>query len=403
MRAETRIAIGSLLLFGALLILVQSRGRPRTSLDPRRSTFLHGPEGAAGLADVLRSLGIRVEIQRRRYATLKDRADSLSRRTMFAVLDPAIELERAEGIQLAEWPRRHGDLLLSGAGSDQAMACFGYRAVSRDGDTVEAHPPGNADDARPSFRVGVMLARHLATEMVDSGGSALTLSRCLVPQMASAETLLVTSTGRAVAIRLHPVDYSGTVTLVADGAMFSNQSVRDEQNGVFTLGLIAGRDTLVIFDERHQGFGPTGSLFGAALDWSRSAPIGWALWQLIAVGLLVLLFGAVRFGPPRPLNDRRRRSALEHVTALATALAAANGHDTAIRLMIRGLGQRLTPGRRAAAAPRELLARLGPIVRTPQGRSALRTLQSLTRPGQPAGSVLIAANAVEDVWQDLRP
>ncbi len=402
MRAETRIAIGSLLLFGALLILVQSRGRPRTSLDPRRSTFLRGPQGAAGLADVLRTLGIRVEIQRRRYATLNERVDSLSGRTMVAVLDPAIELDRSEGIQLAEWPRRHGDLLLAGAAADQAMACFGYRAASRDGDTIEVQPPGDKG-AGPTFRVGVMLARHLATEMVDSGGSALTLTRCEVPRIAAAETLLVTSTGRAAAIRLHPAGYAGTVTLVADGAMFSNEVLRDEENGVFTLGLIAGRDTLVIFDERHQGFGPTGSLLGAAFDWSRSAPIGWALWQLIAVGLLVLLFGAVRFGPPRPLNDRRRRSALEHVTALATALSAANGHDTAIRLMIRGLGQRLTPGRRAVAAPRELLARLGPIVRTPQGRSALRTLQSLTRPGQPAGSVLIAANAVEDVWQDLRP
>ncbi len=142
-RAETRIAIGSLLLFGALLILVQSRGRPRTSLDPRRSTFLRGPEGAAGLAEVLRHLGVRVEIQRRRYATLNERADSLSGRTLVAVLDPAIELDRSEGIQLAEWPRRHGDLLLAGAAADQAMACFGFRAASRDGDTIEVQPPGD--------------------------------------------------------------------------------------------------------------------------------------------------------------------------------------------------------------------------------------------------------------------
>jgi hypothetical protein len=121
------------------------------------------------------------------------------------------------------------------------------------------------------------------------------------------------------------------------------------------------------------------------------------------VGLLVLLASAFRFGPPRPLDDRRRRSALEHVTALATALSSAQGHDTAIRLLVRGMGRRLSPDGRSRFDPMQLLDRLKPVLRTPQGRAALAELQSLTRPGQPADAVRTAANAVEDVWQDLRP
>jgi hypothetical protein len=139
------------------------------------------------------------------------------------------------------------------------------------------------------------------------------------------------------------------------------------------------------------------------MDWSRGSPWGWAGWQLAAVGLLVLLTGAIRFGPPRPLNDRRRRSPLEHVTALATALSAARGHDVAIRLLIRGLARRLAADGRMPADSTRLLARLQPIVRTDRGRAALAQLRTLVAPGQPADSVLAAANAVEDVWQDLRP
>jgi hypothetical protein len=193
------------------------------------------------------------------------------------------------------------------------------------------------------------------------------------------------------------------VTLVADGSLFSNQALRETEAGVFVLGLFVGRDSVAIFDERHHGFEPGGSLWRAALDWSRGSPWGWAVWQLAGVGLLALLVGAVRFGPPRPLDDRRRRSALEHVTALATALSAARGHDTAIRLMTRGLARRLAPDGRSPPDSARLLERMKPVLRTERGRKALAELQALTQPGQPAESVLIAANDVEDVWQDLRP
>ena len=47
--------------------------------------------------------------------------------------------------------------------------------------------------------------------------------------------------------------------------------------------------------------------------------------------------------------------------------------------------------------------RLGGTTLSPRARDALALLDSLTRPGQPSSSVLRAANAVEVVWEDLKP
>jgi hypothetical protein len=194
------------------------------------------------------------------------------------------------------------------------------------------------------------------------------------------------------------------VILVADEELFRNRALRFTDAGPFALGLFAGQYDRVIFEEYHHGFGPSGSLAAATMAWSRRSPWGWLIWQGAVVGLLALLFGAIRFGPALAGIPRTRRSPLEHVRALATALAAARGHDEAIGAMVRGLRRRLAPtSPRAGADWRGWLAGLR---RQPLGlraRDALDQLDTLTRPGQPSSSVLRVANAVEDVWEDLRP
>src|SRR6185436_13746413 len=132
-------------------------------------------------------------------------------------------------------------------------------------------------------------------------------------------------------------------------------------------------------------------------------PWGWLVWQAAIVGVVALLFGAVRFGRARAVIGRSRRSPLEHVRALATALAAAKGHDVAIAAIVRGLRRRLLPpALRTRGDWRQWLAQLGRSTRSEQGRAALVTLETLTRPGQPSIAVLRAANAVEDLWEDQR-
>jgi hypothetical protein len=217
------------------------------------------------------------------------------------------------------------------------------------------------------------------------------------------DTLLRTEAGRPVALALR---YAGgrRVTMVADSRLFRNRALRETAAGPFALGLVVPRYRRALVEELHHGYEISGSLAGATLDWSLRTPWGWAVWQLAIVGLIALLAAGVRFGPVRTAIVRRRRSPLEHVRALATALAAAQGHDTAARLLVQGLRRRLS---RAGAPPRRdldtWLDGLAPSLRTERGRAALDELVTLTR--RPAGTdgVLRAATAVETLWEELKP
>jgi hypothetical protein len=192
--------------------------------------------------------------------------------------------------------------------------------------------------------------------------------------------------------------------LVADGDVFGNRRMRDTEAGIFALGLFSGRYTRVVFDEYHHGFGRGGSLAGSVLSWTLRSPWGWAAWQVAVVGLLALITGGIRFGPVASIIRRERRSPLEHVRALATALAATHGQAVATRLIVRGLERRLSGvGRGAHPDPATWLASLAPTLRTSKARSAVERLQLLISGPQRPDAVLEAAHAVEDVWEDLKP
>src|SRR5437867_179509 len=95
----------------------------------------------------------------------------------------------------------------------------------------------------------------------------------------------------------------------------------------------------------------------AASSWRRRIPCsrpsaaGWALLQLMGVGLVAVAMAAVRFGPAQAVIDRRRRSPLEHVEALAASLEGAGGVDTTVALIVAGLRRRL--GRAGVLRPDE--------------------------------------------------
>ena len=202
------------------------------------------------------------------------------------------------------------------------------------------------------------------------------------------------------------LDDGRTVTLVADDALFSNRALRETGAGPFALGLVVPRYDRVIVDEYHHGYDASRSLGGATFDWTLRSPWGWAdpaarrrracsrCWP-----------PGVRFGPVRSGIERRRRSPLEHVRALATALAAARGHDVAVRPHRPGapapaLARRASPSRGELGA---WLDDLAPSVRTPRGRTALDTLTTITRRPASADDVLPATDAVETLWEELTP
>jgi hypothetical protein len=398
MRPRAELAIGSALLvaLGVGAAALGSRRAGTTDEDPRRSTYLRGPSGAQGFAEALGRLGIRVE----RYRHPTESLDTLTpkrSRTLVALLGPSLPLGPVEARFIAGAPF---DVLLAGSGAQRALRCLGYAVMGRRGHAAMASAPASPG----SLMVRAELVHHLAQSVVDSSeladGRAVT---CVVPNPTRVDTLLRTASGRAVAVRLSLAD-DRTATLVADDRIFSNRELRESEAGPLALGWIVPRYDRVVIDEYHHGYEASGSLVGATLGWSLHSPWGWMAWQLAVVGLIALLTAGVRFGPIRTAIRRRRRSPLEHVRALATALAAARGHDVAVGLMVQGLRRRLSrPGRPIRSDLSAWLENLSPSIRSPRGREALVTLTRLTR-GQPdSEGVLQAADAVETLWEELKP
>jgi hypothetical protein len=395
-RAELALGGALLVVLGIGAAALGGRRARVTDTDQRRSTYLAGPGGARAFADALEGLGVEVVRHRRGVEWLDSLAGEPG--TVVVVLEPTQRLSPAEGRDLAALSR---DLLLAGPATDPAVTCLGYRVFPR-AEPIEIESPAGTDDAFPP--AGAELVRHLARTVTDSSSRMDAADvTCAVPDPERVDTLLRAEGGRVVALAL---GYPGgrRVTLVADGELFANRALRETAAGPFALGLVIPRYRRVLVDERHHGYEVAGSLAGAALGWSLRSPWGWAVWQLAAVGLLALVASGVRFGPARRVIVRRRRSPLEHVRALATALAAARGHDIAARLMVQGLRRRLSrSGRPVRGDVDAWLDGLGPSLRTARGQAALAELTDLTRRRIGTDGVLRAANAVETLWDELKP
>ena len=372
------------------------RGRV-TDADGRRSTFLVGPYGARGYRDALERLGVRVEPFQRPTAALGMAA---APGTVVALLGPSRPLSPREGAAIASL---RADLLLAGATAAPAFRCLGYEVRPRRRDSVSVVAPQRSE-ARPFPPARAVLVRRRSTIVVDSSdaedGEPV---RCTVPPARTVDTLLRTAAGQPVVLRAALED-SRTVTLVADDRLFTNRALRETAAGPFALSLITPRYRRLVVDEYHHGFDASRSLSGATWEWTLRTPWGWAVLQLAAVGLLALLAAGVRFGPIRQGIVRRRRSPLEHVRALATALAAAQGHDVAVGLIVQGLRRRLSrAGRAGRSGIAAWLDDLDGAVRSPRGREAVTTLRQVTARAASSDDVLRAAHAVETLWEELTP
>jgi len=400
MRPRTELGVSAGLLLGLGLLVVAVGSQPdRDTEDSRRSTYITGPGGASAFAEAAARLGVTVERYRRPTATLA--APDSAPRAVLAVLGPEMPLTAADARHLLQLPT---DLLLAGQGAEAAIRCLGYRLYRRPWrDSIRTRSPEGAEDL-PAPRIAVVLVAHAAREIVDTGATIDGRRvQCEVPQPAAVDTLLETLRERPVVLRLSYPE-GRTVTLVSDDGLFRNRALRRTLAGAFVVGLVADRYQRMIVDEYHQGYVAAGSLGAAALAWSARSPWGWMVWQLIAVGLVALVASGIRFGPVRSAIERRRRSPMEHVRALATTLAAARGHDVAVRLMVQGLRRRLSRGGRPAVTDLDAwLEGLAPSVRSTRGREALETLTTTLRAPPDAASVLAAGNAVETLWEELKP
>ncbi len=402
-RGERAVVVGVVVALG-LAALAGVLSAPAKGLDDRRlSTYVAGPNGAKGFADVLRRLGVAVERRRRPYFDL----ESGTARTRHAVLLAFLDVERPtapELVVIADYVSRGGRVFVAGATGIET--CFGYRSqrLRRGADVDSAAVAGPAGWRLPDTRR--VLRRMPPESLAATAGEDAAEPRCTPHPAARVDTLLRTVDGGAVALRLM-FPSGGEAILLADGRFLANRALRETDAGLAVLPwFLDERTHRVTTDEYHLGFGAGGSLSAASWAWLIGHPVGWAILQLLVVALVWLAVQAVRFGPARAVVERRRRSPLEHLDALAAGLDGAAGADTAVRLTVRGLRRRLSrTGREGAPAggEQQWLAALELALPTARGRAAVRRLERYV--SEPGGveRVLAAAQSVEDVWEELRP
>lgn len=376
------------------------------------SAFLAGPDGAKAVYEVLLRLGRPLE---RRRTPLYDLNRAHQRApALLVVLDPPDELTPAELEQVVRYVRSGGAVLAAGDGGG-ITRCTGWDTIqstfeASSGDSLPVQQP------RPAYHLPAVTVE---LRLVDTTSATQRKARrrrlrpdldtetgCGRLELASQDTLLETERGKPVVVRLR-YHGGGVITLAADPGYFRNRAWRDTNVPFFAVPLLTpprGERGRVTWDEYHQGFGRGGSLEGAVRDWLANSPAGWALLQLMGVGLVAVAMAAVRFGPAQAVIDRRRRSPLEHVEALAASLEGAGGVDTTVALIVAGLRRRL--GRAGVLRPDEQQAWLSTLelaLPTVRARDAVRRLQQAeTQPGGPERA-LAAAQALEDVWEELRP
>jgi hypothetical protein len=415
MSYRLEIGTGLLLAVAIAIGIWAATAHPRTpDLDFRTSTYLNGPRGSKALYDVLTRLG---RLSERRRTPLRTLATERAYRPAVLVLvDPVIELQDAEVEQVTRYVRAGGAVVAVGDGGG-VTACTGWR--------TQSGGIGNADTI--GVRSLETEARLPPTELVLTARKSVTpgLGRleklrkgaaedsepdaCNTLRPFAVDTVVVALNNRPAILRLR-YRGGGTITLVADPKWFTNRAWRDTDVPIALVPLLTPRPERpgrVVWDEYHQGFGSgnQGSFSGRTWSWLRSNPAGWAILQLIAVALAWLAMTAVRFGPALSVIERRRRSPLEHLEALGAGLESAADTDTAIERLALGLRRRLSrAGHVGDGNVLPWLEGLELAMRGPQGRAAVRRLHHLlTARVRDDQRVLLAAQAVEDVWEELRP
>ncbi len=412
---RTEVTWVLLLAFVAALAVAAAAGLRnapnRQLLDSRRSTLLSGPEGASGFAEAMEQLGVTVERRRRALfdvgdaaetgswlAVLTLRAQRVSSGGLFIGVLPVSDVELRE---LMLYLELGGSLLL--AGETGIERCFGFE-VQR----IPRAEGGEEALMRPRGASELPAAQYVWRAMdAPANDGSDTAPACEAPPIVSSRLLLRTVGRRPVAWR-HEFEGGGRVIMLADSRFLSNRLLRETNVGPLVLGwLLSERPVRLAVDEHHQGFGAGGSLLRAAWWWMRTSPGGWAMLQLALAALLALSAAAVRFGPALKVVERRRRSPLEHLDALAVGLERAEGGDEAVTLIVEGLRRRLgrsgnvprTPGSDTA----QWLESLALAARDREARASVAQLGAILRKQNGDERVLEAATAVEDVWQALRP
>ncbi len=397
-RTWVLLGVFTLVLFA--VSLVGQRLSPRELRDPRLSVHLSGPHGAAGLADAMQRFGVPVVEWTRPISRVP--LEGVASGDWLALLGlgrgGGDALRESDLMAALDWLERGGAIVI--AGRSRVASCLGWRVVST------RRLVTMRDERLPKSRARIEWNTRKARRSEDREKRTAVDRRCDGLRMGKADTILQNDSGAPV-VALGSLEGGGRVLVIADASYLTNETLRETQAGEVLLPLLlAERPTRLVVDEYDHGFGTHPSLFGATWAWVRRTPAGWAMLHLSLAGLVGLVVIGIRFGPALSVIERRRRSSLEHLDALAVGLERATASETAVELIAGGLQRRLGRlgvRRRANVGTREWLDALALSARTPRAKAAAgRLAESFSNRGD-QNRVLTAAHAVEDVWEALRP
>lgn len=343
-RLERWVTPGRLIfaLFALLAIALIREPASTVQSELRLTTYAADPNGARGFYELIEELGWRAE---RRTTGFRGELDTT---VTYAVLDPPIELTAAEVGSLLQAVRRGAGLIVV------------PRSGSRMSDSLQMMTSGGGGAFAPVFQLtdssygtppgAVVSAAHLWPR-------AILLPRAPFPEDTVTLLAATLQSGAAKRIRAQPVVLgfpygNGWIVAVSDPTFLRNDVLRHGRTPVLAVRILEYAEprerARVVFDEYHHGFGTHADIIGAIGRFLSDTPPGRLLAQLVVAGLLLILALAPRALPPRPRERIERRSAMEHVEALASAYAGAGATRTVARRLVRGLRRRFPLGTAAA-------------------------------------------------------
>jgi hypothetical protein len=366
----------------ALAVLLRTRERAPSRIDPRSSTFLATPMGARALLSLADELDMLTRRRLESYTTPP--ADDVR---LTVVLAPSEAFTPREVRTLLDWVRDGGTLFYAMGGGRRLADSLGLyrkplefeRSVMRRGRGAVA----TASAVPLVAGVGVLDTFHYA--FTDSTKPLRARGALVLGSAREMPTVLSFGVG------------AGRVIAFSDVAPLTNDALRD--GGVALLfarvaEAAAGASGIIEFDENHHGYRAGGGPW-AGLRSFLGTSAGYTALQFALAGVLLLLLAARRFGEPHRPPPARRRSPIEHVEALATAYQRAGARRTARKLLLEGLQRRL--GRRSRPRPGGETAPPPGLERSAAGQRLIEEWQR----GEEAHLVTLS-QAVDDVVAEVR-
>jgi len=432
-RRATLITVGMLMGLVGLVVLLTPLSDNAT--ETRLTTLKYGPGNARLASDLARRLGWEVR------TTGLPLSAPLDTSVIYAVFGGPTAMQPAEREALLDAVRRGAGLLVapSGTGPFRLLTALGLR--QGEPGLVTATPLGTCPtetDAFSTLRVRPRMLPFLTARDTAENGppgapfptGAITLLSSDVHERRQITDVAERQSGGArdsLTAKTPPADFprdtsrmpkfeptvvaftldKGRVVALADPDILRTDQMRDcAQGSALTVVrgleyLSRGRQRTIVFAEYYQGLRTDGP--GVVLgEWLVGTGPGRMVLTLMAAGVLLLLARGRRTLAPVHHAREERRSALEHVDALATAWQAVRGTRTVARMLARGIRRRHAAGRWRTLDDTAFLAALAerhPTI----ADDAARLARAIESPAAPSDLPALRASAAHIDAECLTP